>query len=82
MQDPNQINAEAYSELKRRTSSTFRSRKREYIKEKINEIGKNNANKDVRNMYREIGEIRGGHQSRTDMMKDENGNLLGTRRVF
>ena len=77
LQDPNQINAEAYSELKRRTSSTFRSKKRVYMKEKINEIGKNNANKDVRNMYRGIREIRGGHQSRTDMIKDENGNLLG-----
>ena len=43
LQDPNQINAEAYSELKRRTSSTFRSKKQVYIKGKINEIGKNNA---------------------------------------
>ena len=25
----------------------------------------------------EMREIRGGHQSRTDMIKDENGNLLG-----
>ena len=35
VQDPNQINAETYSEIKHRTSSTFRSKKRYILKKKL-----------------------------------------------
>jgi hypothetical protein len=52
----------------------FRNKKREYMTAKINEHATYNKNK--RDLYREIKEFKRRYQSRTNLVKDENGDLL------
>jgi hypothetical protein len=58
------------------TSRTFRNKKREYLKGKINELETSNKNKNIRNLYGGINEFKKGYQPRINIMKDKNGNLL------
>jgi hypothetical protein len=54
----------------------FRNKKREYLKDKINEFESNSKNKNIRDMYRGITEFKKSYQPRTDLVKDERGDLL------
>jgi hypothetical protein len=76
-QNPNQIHGDNLKNLRRETSRTFRNKKREYLKGKINELETNNKNKNIRDLYRGINEFKKGYQPRINIIKDENGNLLG-----
>jgi hypothetical protein len=62
--------------LRHETNRTFSNKKRQYLKGKINKLETNNKNKNIRDLYRGINEFKKGHQSRINIMKDENGNLL------
>jgi hypothetical protein len=62
--------------LRRETRRKFRNKKREYPKGKINELETNNKNKNVIDLYRGINEFKKRCQSRINIMKDGNGNLL------
>jgi hypothetical protein len=46
------------------------------LKDKINELESNSKNKNVRDLYRSINEFRKGYQPRTNLLKDERGDLL------
>jgi hypothetical protein len=46
-QNPNQINGDNLQNLRREISSTFRNKKMEYLKGKINELENNNKNKNI-----------------------------------
>jgi hypothetical protein len=48
----------------------------EYLKGKINELATNSKNKNIRDLYRGINEFKRGYQPRTNLVKDENGDLL------
>jgi hypothetical protein len=50
--------------------------KREYLKGKINELATNSKNKNIRDLYRGINEFKRGYQPRSNLVKDENGDLL------
>jgi hypothetical protein len=76
LQNPSQINGDNLQNLRRETSTTFRNKKREYAKNKINGQETNNKNKNIRDLYRGINEFKKGYQSRINIIKDENGNLL------
>jgi hypothetical protein len=54
----------------------FRNKKREYLKDKINELATNSKNKNNRKLYRGINEFKKGYQPRTNLVKDENGDLF------
>jgi hypothetical protein len=45
-------------------------------KDKINEIELNSNNKNIRNLYRGITEFKKGYQPKTNLIKDERGDLL------
>jgi hypothetical protein len=62
--------------LRHETSRTFRKKKKECLKGKINELETNNKNKNIRYLYRRINEFKKGYQPRINIIKDENGNLL------
>jgi hypothetical protein len=62
--------------LRCETSRTFRNKRREYLKGKINELETNNKNKNIRDLYRGINEFKKGYQPGINIIKDENGNLL------
>jgi hypothetical protein len=57
-------------------SRHFRNKKREYLKDKINELAMNSKNKNIRNVYRGIYEFKMGYQPRNNLVKDENFDLL------
>jgi hypothetical protein len=61
LQNPNQINGDNLKNLRRETSRIFRNNKREYLKDKINELETNNKNKKIRDLYRGINEFRKGY---------------------
>jgi hypothetical protein len=60
--------------LRRETSRTFRNKRREYLKGKINELQTNNKNKNIRDLYRGINEFKKGYQRRINVIKDKNDN--------
>jgi hypothetical protein len=55
--------------------NSYRSKKREYLKGKINELAMNGKN-NTGDLYRGINEFRMGYQPRSKLAKVENGDLL------
>jgi hypothetical protein len=51
--------------VRRETSQYFRNKKREHLKDKINEIELNSKNK-IRGLYRGITEFKKGYRSNTN----------------
>jgi hypothetical protein len=64
------------SNVRREASTHFRNKKRECLKDKINELESNSNNKNIRDLYRGINEFKMGYQPRTNLVKDEKGDLL------
>jgi hypothetical protein len=56
------------------------NRKREYLKDRINELAMNSKNKNIRDLYRGINGFRRSYQPRNNLVKDENGGLLADSR--
>jgi hypothetical protein len=56
-------------------SRYFKNRKTECLKDKINELAMNSKNKNIRYLYRVINELKMGYQPRSNLVKDENGDL-------
>jgi hypothetical protein len=50
LQDPNEINGDNLNNVTREASRHFRNKKREYAKDKINELATNSKNKSIRDM--------------------------------
>jgi hypothetical protein len=76
LQNPSQISGDNLQNLRRETRRTYRNKKRVYLKDEINELGANNKNKNVRDLYRGINTFKKGYHPRTNIIKDGNGNLL------
>jgi hypothetical protein len=76
LQDPSEINGDNLNNAKREARRHFRNKTREYLKNKINEVAMNCKNKYIRDLYRGINEFKTGYQPRSNLVKDENGNLL------
>jgi hypothetical protein len=62
--------------VRREASRHFRNKKREYLKDKINDIELNSENKNIRDFYRGITEFKKGYQPKTNLVKDERGDVL------
>jgi hypothetical protein len=76
LQGPSEINGDNLKIVRREASRYFRNKKREYLKDKINELATNSKNRNIRDLYGGINEFKRGYQLRNNLMKDENGNLL------
>jgi hypothetical protein len=61
LQNPNQINGDDLQNLRCGASRTFRNKKREHLKDKINELETNNKNKIIRDLYRGINDFKKGY---------------------
>jgi hypothetical protein len=57
-------------------SRHFRNKKRQYLKDKINELESNGKNKNIRDLYRGINEFKKGYRPRINLVKDDRGDLL------
>jgi hypothetical protein len=73
---PSQISEENVQNLRREVRRTFRNKKREYLKDKINELETNNKNKNIRDLHKGINEFKKCYQPKINIIKNENGNLL------
>jgi hypothetical protein len=51
-------------------------KRRKSLKNKINELETNNKNKNIRSLNRGINEFKKGYQPKTNMVKEQNGDLL------
>ncbi|KAJ4435202.1 hypothetical protein ANN_23778, partial [Periplaneta americana] len=76
LQDPVEEKRDNYFNERREASRTLRNKKRGYLKEKVNEVETNSKNKNIRDLYKGIKEFKNGYQSRVNVIKDENGDLL------
>jgi hypothetical protein len=56
LQDPIEINGVNLNIIRRETSRNFRNRKRQYLKDKIDELATNSKNKNIRDLYRGIAD--------------------------
>jgi hypothetical protein len=53
-----------------------RNKKSEYLKGKINGLESNSKNKNIRDLYRGINEFQKCYQPRSNLVKDETGDLI------
>jgi hypothetical protein len=58
LQDPSEANEDNLIDVRREASRHFRNKKREYLKDKINELESNSKNKNIRDLYRGINEFK------------------------
>jgi hypothetical protein len=60
LQDPSQINGDNLNSVRCEASRYFRNEKREYLKDKINELAANckNKNKNIRDLFRGINSFK------------------------
>jgi hypothetical protein len=70
LQDPSEINADNLNNVRREASRHFRNKKREYLKDKINELVTNNRNKNIRDLYRGTNGFKRDYQQRNNLVKD------------
>jgi hypothetical protein len=54
LQDPSEINGDNLNNLRRETSRHFRNKKREHLKDKIDELATNNRNKNIRVRFKRL----------------------------
>jgi hypothetical protein len=52
-----------------------------YLKDKINELATNSKNKNIRDQCKGINEFKRVHQPQSNLMKDENGELLADSHI-
>jgi hypothetical protein len=52
--------------VKREATRYFKIKKKEYLKDKINELAKNSKNKNIRDLYKGINEFKTGYQPRNN----------------
>jgi hypothetical protein len=74
LQDPSKINGDNQNSVRREANRYFRNKKREYLKDKMNELVMNSNIKKIRDLYRGINEFKRGYQPRNNLVKDENAN--------
>jgi hypothetical protein len=61
-------------------SRTFKAKRRESLQEKINELETNRKKKNITDLYSNIKEFKKGYQPRSNLIKDENSDLLADSR--
>jgi hypothetical protein len=76
LQGPSEINRDNLNSVRHEASRCFRNKKREYLKDKINELATNSKNKHIRDLHRGIKEFKRGYQPRNNLVQDEKGDLL------
>ena len=76
IQDPSRSNVDNLNNIRRDASRNFRSKKKAYLKAKIEELETNSKINNVRDLYRGINDFKKGYQPRTTIVKDEKGDLV------
>jgi hypothetical protein len=69
LQDPSEINGDNLNNVRREASRHFRNKKREYLKDKMNDLATNNKNKNIRDPYRRVNKFKRAYQPRNNLVK-------------
>jgi len=62
--------------VRRDASRHFRNKNKAYLKVKIEELETNSKIKNIRDLYRDINEFKKGYHPRTNIVKDDKGDLV------
>ena len=76
LQDPNQCNVDNLNNVRLEARKYFRNNKKEYLKAKIEELETNSKIKNLRDLYRGINDFKKGYQPRTNIEKNEKGDVV------
>jgi hypothetical protein len=76
LQNPNQSNIHNLNNVRCKASRHFRNKEKEYLKAKIDELETNSKTKNIRDLFRGISDCKKGYQPRTNIVKNEKGNLF------
>jgi hypothetical protein len=76
LQDPNQSNGDNLNNIRCEPSRHFGNKNKDYLKAKINELETNSKNKNIRDFYRGVNDFKKGYQLRTNVARDEKGDLI------
>jgi hypothetical protein len=60
LQDPSEINVDNLNNIRREASRHFTNKKKEYLKDRFNELVTNCKNKNIRGFYRGINDFKKG----------------------
>jgi hypothetical protein len=82
LQDPSEVNGDNLNNVRREASRHFRNKKREYLKDRINELATNGKNKNITDLYKGINEFKRGYQPRNNFVKYENGDLANSHNIL
>jgi hypothetical protein len=75
LQDPNEISGDNLNNVRCETCRHFRTKKKEYLKDKINDLATNSKNKNIRGLYRGIKEFKRSYKPSNNLVKDGNGDM-------
>jgi len=76
IQDPSQSTVDNLNIVRRDASRHFGNKKKAYLKAKIEELETNSKIKYIRGLYRGINGFKKGYQPRTNIVKDDKGDLV------
>jgi hypothetical protein len=62
--------------MRHKASRQFRNKRREYLKDEINDHETNSKNKNIRKLFRGINESERGYQPTRNLVNNENGDLV------
>jgi hypothetical protein len=82
LQDPSEINGINLNNVRCEARRYFRNKKREYVRDKINELATNSKNKNIRDLYRVISEFKRGYQPRNNLLKGDGDLLADSHNIF
>ena len=74
--DPSQSFVDDMNNVRRDASRHFRNKKKAYLKAKIEELKTNSKIKNIRDLYRGINHFKKGYQLRTNIVKEDKGDLV------
>ena len=74
--DPSQSNVDNLNSVRRDASRHFRNKKKAYLTAKIEELETNSKINKIRDLYRDINDMKKGYQPRTRIVKDERDDLV------
>jgi hypothetical protein len=67
LQDSSEINGDNLNNIRCETSRHFRNKKREYLKDKTDELATDIRTRTLRDLYKEIIEFKRDHQPRSNL---------------
>jgi hypothetical protein len=68
LQDPSEINGDKLNNVRHETCIYFKTKNKDYLKDKINERATNSKNKIIRDLFRGINEFKMGYQRENNIV--------------